>query len=72
MYSSVIEGKGCVLGDDMGLGKTVQVCTCVLDMTFNSFTDVRYTNSNLLFFVFCSSGDFVDRSLAREVWNRIG
>ena len=25
MYSSVIQGKGCVLGDDMGLGKTVQV-----------------------------------------------
>lgn len=30
MYSSVIQGKGCVLGDDMGLGKTVQVKSYML------------------------------------------
>jgi hypothetical protein len=29
MYSSVIHGKGCVLGDDMGLGKTVQVISLI-------------------------------------------
>eukprot|EP01082_Thalassiosira_pseudonana_P007522 g6499.t1.3.5e17418a g6499 g6499.t1 contig23:610816-615246(-) len=29
MYSSVIQGVGCVLGDDMGLGKTVQVISLV-------------------------------------------
>ena len=30
MYSSVMQGKGCVLGDDMGLGKTVQVRSSML------------------------------------------
>jgi hypothetical protein len=29
IYSSVIHGKGCVLGDDMGLGKTVQVISLI-------------------------------------------
>jgi SNF2 family DNA or RNA helicase len=37
MFSSVIEGKGCVLGDDMGLGKTVQVRLGVSKESFTIF-----------------------------------
>lgn len=29
VYSSVIQGKGCVLGDDMGLGKTIQMISLI-------------------------------------------
>jgi SNF2 family DNA or RNA helicase len=29
VYSSTIQGKGCVLGDDMGLGKTVQMISLI-------------------------------------------
>ena len=29
VYSSVIKGKGCVLGDDMGLGKTIQMISLI-------------------------------------------
>lgn len=38
MYSSVVHGKGCVLGDDMGLGKTVQCISLIAALLKKSGT----------------------------------
>lgn len=44
VYSSVANGKGCVLGDDMGLGKTVQMLSLIASLLKKTGTKLDSMN----------------------------
>ncbi len=94
MYSSVIEGKGCVLGGRYSVVVFFIFVTGSLYLDSRASFQTTWDWAKLCRYAFvwfavqlsrdvvfslrfvvlylCSSGDFVDRSLATEDWHRFG